>query len=49
MKPLKENAPKSASKPVKVFKPLTAQQLEAVMGGPVASRGTVTNVGSAIP
>ncbi|WP_123912166.1 bacteriocin [Flavobacterium sp. AJR] len=37
---------KSEVKPSKVFKPLNEQQLESVVGGPVASRGTVTNVQS---
>ena len=35
---------KTQEKTLKVFKPLTAQQLESVIGGPVASRGTVTTV-----
>lgn len=44
MKSLKENAVKSKVKTTKVFKPLDEKQLEVVIGGPVASRGTVTTV-----
>jgi bacteriocin-like protein len=48
MKPEKEITKmiKNEVKPSKVFKPLNEQQLESVVGGPVASRGTVTNVQS---
>ncbi|PXY39837.1 hypothetical protein DMB65_15045 [Flavobacterium cheongpyeongense] len=35
---------KTQEKAPKVFKPLTAQQLESVIGGPVTSRGTETTV-----
>ncbi|MFD1601716.1 hypothetical protein ACFSJW_16855 [Flavobacterium artemisiae] len=35
---------KAKKKLVKVFQPLTNQQLESVVGGPVSSRGTETNV-----
>ena len=35
---------KTQSKPSKVFKPLTNQQLESVIGGPETSRGTETSV-----
>ncbi|WP_123955351.1 bacteriocin [Flavobacterium cheongpyeongense] len=35
---------KTQAKPAKVFKPLTAQQLESVIGGPETSRGTETTV-----
>ncbi|MRX38463.1 bacteriocin, partial [Flavobacterium sp. LC2016-23] len=31
-------------KSTKVFKPLTNQQLESVVGGPITSRGTETTV-----
>lgn len=34
------------AKPPKVFKQLTNQQLESVIGGPITSRGTVTIVTS---
>ncbi|WP_123912170.1 bacteriocin [Flavobacterium sp. AJR] len=34
----------SEVKVAKVFKQLNEQQLESVVGGPVASRGTVTTV-----
>ena len=37
---------KTQEKPAKVFKPLTAQQLESVIGGPETSRGTETVVSS---
>lgn len=37
---------KSEVKIIKVFKQLNEQQLEYVVGGPVASRGTVTTVQS---
>lgn len=35
---------KTQEKSSKVFKPLTAQQLELVIGGPETSRGTETTV-----
>ncbi|MRX38461.1 bacteriocin [Flavobacterium sp. LC2016-23] len=35
---------KTQSKSAKVFKPLTNQQLESVIGGPETSRGTETVV-----
>jgi bacteriocin-like protein len=35
---------KAQAKPVKVFKPLTNEQLESVIGGPETSRGTETTV-----
>ena len=45
MKTLKSiTSTKIQEKTPKVFKPLTAQQLESVVGGPVTSRGTVTTV-----
>ena len=44
MKPSKETAVKSKVKISKVFKPLTALQLETVVGGPETSRGTETTV-----
>ena len=46
MKTLKSILSKSKTqqKPSKVFKPLTTQQLESVIGGPVGSRGTETAV-----
>lgn len=39
---------KTPSKPSKVFKQLSDQQLESVVGGPRTSRGTVTTVQSAL-
>ena len=47
MKKLKVTAEKSKVKTIKVFKPLDKKQLEAVVGGPITSRGTVTTVQSA--
>jgi bacteriocin-like protein len=46
MKTLKSISSKSnpQAKPSKVFKQLTNQQLESVVGGPETSRGTETNV-----
>ncbi|WP_123912171.1 bacteriocin [Flavobacterium sp. AJR] len=35
---------KNEVKSSKFFKPLNNQQLESVVGGPIASRGTVTTV-----
>lgn len=35
---------KTQAKPSKVFKKLTNQQLESVIGGPITSRGTETVV-----
>ena len=35
---------KTEAKPSKVFKQLTDQQLESVIGGPIGKRGTETNV-----
>jgi bacteriocin-like protein len=43
MKAIKSKT-KTEEKSPKVFKPLTAQQLESVIGGPETSRGTETNV-----
>ena len=37
---------KTQAKSAKVFKPLTNHQLESVLGGPIASRGTETTVQS---
>nr|WP_315244094.1 bacteriocin [uncultured Flavobacterium sp.] len=47
MKSSKETASKIKVKTIKVFKPLDKKQLEAVIGGPITSRGTVTTVQSA--
>ena len=46
MKTLKSTSSKSKTqtKPSKVFKQLTDQQLESVIGGPETSRGTETTV-----
>ncbi|WP_123955350.1 bacteriocin [Flavobacterium cheongpyeongense] len=46
MKTLKSITSKAKiqAKTTKVFKPLTAQQLESVIGGPETSRGTETTV-----
>ena len=48
MKTLKSITAKSKTqeKPAKIFKPLAAQQLESVIGGPETSRGTETPVRS---
>jgi bacteriocin-like protein len=46
MKTLKSISSKSKTqtKPSKIFKQLTEQQLETVIGGPITSRGTETTV-----
>ena len=46
MKTLKSISSKSnpQAKPSKVFKQLTNQQLESVVGGPIGARGTETTV-----
>jgi bacteriocin-like protein len=44
MKPSKQIASKSKVSTSKVFKPLDQKQLEAVVGGPITSRGTETVV-----
>ena len=44
MKSLNQPALKSKTKTIKVFKPLDKKQLESVIGGPITSRGTETNV-----
>ncbi|MFD1601718.1 hypothetical protein ACFSJW_16865 [Flavobacterium artemisiae] len=44
MKTEKNILEKAKKKLVKVFQPLTNQQLESVVGGPETSRGTETTV-----
>jgi hypothetical protein len=44
MKTKKQTTTKSKVKAIKVFKPLGKEQLESVVGGPIASRGTETTV-----
>jgi bacteriocin-like protein len=44
MKAEKQTTAKNKVKTIKVFKSLDSKQLESIIGGPVSSRGTVTNV-----
>jgi bacteriocin-like protein len=44
MKTKKQTTASNKLKTTKVFKSLDSKQLESVIGGPVTSRGTVTNV-----